>query len=190
MRSGLLLIGSCLTPGVPLPGTTNPGKAEEPLDAYVRSISQLAQPCSVGSEPLRPCRALQARARGTPSWSSDKGQPSATSLQDITAQFNGQQSSLGLPSAADPLAWLYGLLDPKQQMRTPASSPSQPAPESDLQAAPRPFSTAPKLGAPSVPGQRSCRWQRSHRRAALPGSVSKGWPGRHQNSCLPVIYEL
>ncbi|XP_025953201.2 protein DEPP1 [Dromaius novaehollandiae] len=190
MRSGLLLIGSCLTPEVPLPGTTNPGKAEEPLDAYVRSISQLAQPCSAGSEPPRPCRAPRARARGTPSRSSDKGQPSATSLQDITAQFNGQQSSPGLRGAADPLAWLYGLSDPKQQMRSPASCPSQPAPESDLQAAPGPFGIAPKPGAPFVPGQSSCRWQRSRRRAALPGSAIKGRPGRPQNSRLPVIYEL
>nr|XP_009681504.1 PREDICTED: protein DEPP [Struthio camelus australis] len=166
------------------------GALSEAWEVPVPAFSQLAQPCSAGSEPLCPCRAPRARARGTLSRSNDKGQPSATSLQDITAQFNGQQSSLGLPSAADPLAWLYGLSDPKQQMRSPASHPSEPAPESDLQATPRLFSTAPKLGAPSVPGERSCRWQRSRRRAALPGSAIKGRPGRPHNSCLPVIYEL
>ncbi|XP_025896458.1 protein DEPP1 [Nothoprocta perdicaria] len=175
MRSGLLLLGA-----------PSPGRAEETLDAYVRSISQLAQPCAVGSEPPRPCRTARIRARGSASRSADRSQPAATSLQDITAQFNGQQSSPGLPSAADPLAWLYGLSDPKQQTRSPAARPTQPGPESDLQAAPGPLAAVPRLGPPSVPG----RSQRSRRRVALHCSVMRGRPGRPQRPCLPVIYEL
>ncbi|XP_004466864.1 protein DEPP1 [Dasypus novemcinctus] len=85
------------------------GPLQEPppspsLDDYVRSICQLAQPASAldtapaGGCPGRPHRLARACRKGRP----------ATSLQDITAHFSGQQPPPPGPGSADPLDWLFG----------------------------------------------------------------------------------
>lgn len=88
-----------------LPG--GPGQdppASPSLDDYVRSICQLAQPTSVldkvtaRSQPSRPHR---------PAWNSEKSHP-AGSLQDRTANFSGQQTTLPSAGTTDPLDWLFG----------------------------------------------------------------------------------
>ncbi|XP_024066125.1 protein DEPP1 [Terrapene carolina triunguis] len=105
-------------------------QAKEPLaglDEYVQSISQLAQPSLLSSGLPCPCQSSQnkphkpqrARAKvarsGVALPSPEKVQGNAASLQDITAQFNQQHSPLGLTGSADPLAWLFGLSEAKEQ---------------------------------------------------------------------------
>lgn len=202
---------------------SSPARAEEPLaglEEYVRSISQLAQPCSLSGALPCPCQGSQAkpyrfqRARGKAPRSGvaplgpEKEQGNAPSLQDITAQFNGQHSPPELTAGADPLAWLFGLSavkEPSPGLRrrvcpAPRCSPtatdaggSEVAPQS---APGNPGATAGHSGAahkpsgPAPPLERRCRWQRSRRRPALPGCAARGRPGRAQSARLPVIYEL
>ncbi|XP_067390384.1 protein DEPP1 [Emydura macquarii macquarii] len=198
-------------------------QAEEPLgglDEYVRSISQLAQPSLLSSGLLCPCQSSQnkprrpQRAWGKAAWrgvapcSLETVQANAASLQDITAQFNGQHSPQGLTGSADPLAWLFGLSEPREQslgprrQASPAPCSSQTAADADcpaallqtaggsLSASSDPSNTAQRLNGLALPLERRCRWQRSRRRAALPSGVMRGRPSRAQSTCLPVIYEL
>ncbi|XP_065264283.1 protein DEPP1 [Emys orbicularis] len=90
-------------------------QAKEPLaglDEYVQSISQLAQPSLLSSGLPCPCQSSQNKPH-KPQRAQAKG--NAASLQDITAQFNQQHSPLGLTGSADPLAWLFGLSEAKEQ---------------------------------------------------------------------------
>ncbi|XP_050816296.1 protein DEPP1 [Gopherus flavomarginatus] len=198
-------------------------QAEEPLaglDEYVQSISQLAQPSSLSSGLPCPCQNSQnkpdkpqrARAKvaqsGVALPSPEKVQDNAASLQDITAQFNQQHSPLGLTGCTDPLAWLFGLSEAKEQSPglrrrvSPAPCYSQTATDTGCPAAPQqtargnlsapsdPSSAAQKLSGPAPPLERRCRWQRSRRRPAFPSCVVRGRPSRAQSTRLPVIYEL
>ncbi|XP_038266706.1 protein DEPP1 [Dermochelys coriacea] len=198
-------------------------QAEEPLaglDEYVQSISQLAQPSSLASGLPCPCQGSQnkphklQRARGKVARSgvalpsAEKVQGNAASLQDITAQFNQQHNLQGLTGSADPLAWLFGLSEAKEQSpglqtrASPASHSSQMATDAGCPAAPQqtaqgnlsvtsdPSSAARKLSSPAPPLERRCRWQRSRRRPALPSCAVRGRPSQAQSARLPVIYEL
>ncbi|KAM5139642.1 protein DEPP1 [Callospermophilus lateralis] len=110
MRSRLLLSVAHLptireTSEEILPGGTGQDPPASPsLDDYVRSICQLAQPTSLldkvtaRSQPSRPHRSAQ---------SSKKSHPAA-SLQDNTASFSGQQSTLPSAGTTDPLDWIFG----------------------------------------------------------------------------------
>ncbi|XP_074856053.1 protein DEPP1 [Carettochelys insculpta] len=198
----------------------SPVQAEEPLaglEEYVRSISQLAQPPSLGSGLPSPCPSKPhrpPRARGRVAWSGvtppspEEARGNAASLQDITAQFNGQHGPQGPPGSADPLAWLFGLSEATEQSPSPRrrASPSPcssqrvasagcPAatPQSargSLGAASHPGSTAPKPSGPAPAPERRFRWQRWRRRPALASGAVRGRPSRAQGARLPVIYEL
>ncbi|XP_073209196.1 protein DEPP1 isoform X1 [Lepidochelys kempii] len=198
-------------------------QAEEPLaglDEYVQSISQLAQPSSLSSGLPCPCQGSQnkphklQRAQGKVAQSGvalpspEKVQGNAASLQDITAQFNQQHNLQGLTGSADPLAWLFGFSEAKEQSpglrkrASPSSHSSQTATDAGCPAAPQqtaqgnlsatsdPSSAARKLSGPALPLERRCRWQRTRRRPALPSCVVRGRPSRAQSARLPVIYEL
>ncbi|KAM9134707.1 protein DEPP1 [Pangshura tecta] len=198
-------------------------KAEEPLaglDEYVQSISQLAQPSSLSSVLSCPCQSIQnkphkpqrTRAKvaqsGVALPNPEKVQGKAASLQDITAQFNQQHSPLGLPGCTDPLAWLFGLSETKEQSPGPrkrvslAPHSSQTATDPGCPAAPQqtawgnlsatsdPSNAAQKVSGPALPLERRCRWQRLRRRPTFPSCVVRGRPSRAQSTCLPVIYEL
>ncbi|XP_006147739.1 protein DEPP1 [Tupaia chinensis] len=109
------------------PGQEPPGSPT--LDDYVRSICQLAQPtslldeapaCSQLGRPHRPARACEKN-------------PPASSLQDITSHFSGQQPTLPAAGTTDPLDWLFGESQEKQPNRRtgPSSGPWGPHRQTD-----------------------------------------------------------
>ncbi|XP_069044962.1 protein DEPP-like [Lepisosteus oculatus] len=92
-----------------------PASAARPLEEYLSSIKELAQPTSLSACPPRPGtgplrgppgqRSATARPPRRPAWAS---RPlSSVCLEEVTLKF-GSQDSCQVPSTArDPLDWLY-----------------------------------------------------------------------------------
>ncbi|KAM9064428.1 protein DEPP1 [Sarcophilus harrisii] len=97
--------------------------SSQSLDDYVKSICQLAQPTSVldGDQRLpynrlrKPCRLRGKTFNDSTSASHSEKSSPASPMQDITAHFSGQHSTLPLGNNIDPLDWLFGESQPKRQ---------------------------------------------------------------------------